>query len=79
MGLTAPAIRKNPLDNRLARNRLCFRFVADDDAMAQNVGTNALDVLRCDVAASVQESMSTRGQREINCGAGGGAVTNQTL
>src|SRR4029077_10981282 len=70
---------KNPLDNRLARNRLCFRFVANDNAMTQDIGADALDVLRGDVAASVQESMSTRGQREINCGARGGSVTNQTL
>ena len=79
MGSRHRQSRENPLDNRLARDRLCFRFVANDDAMAQNVGTDALDVLRCDVAASVQESMSTRGQREINCGAGRGAVTNQTF
>src|SRR5438477_12239966 len=71
--------RENPFHDRLTRNRLSFLYVANDNAMTKNVGTDALDVLRCDVAASVQESMSTRGQREINCGAGGGAVTNQTL
>jgi hypothetical protein len=45
--------REDPLHNRLARNRLRFRFVANDNAMTQNVGTDALDVLRCDVAASI--------------------------
>src|SRR4029077_3938662 len=70
---------ENPLDDRLARNRLRFRFVANDNAMTQNVGTDALDVLRCDIAASVQESMSARGQCEINCSARGGTVTHQTL
>ena len=35
-----------------------FRFVAHDDAMAQNVGADALDVLRRDVAAAVQERVA---------------------
>jgi hypothetical protein len=45
--------RENALYNSLARNRLRFRFVANDDAVTQNIGTDALDVLRCNVAASI--------------------------
>jgi hypothetical protein len=45
--------RKNAFYNRLARNRLRFRFVANDNAMTQDVGADALNVLRCDVAASI--------------------------
>jgi hypothetical protein len=45
--------REDPFYNRLARNRLRFRFVANDNAVTQNVGTDALDVLGRNVAASI--------------------------
>ena len=54
-------------------------FVADDDAVAQDIGADALDVLRRDVAAAVQERVGARGQREVNRGARRSAVTNQAF
>ena len=57
---------KNPLDNGLARD--CFRlgFVTDNDAVPQHVGTNALYVLRRDLAAPVQKRMGPSAERQIN-------------
>ena len=70
---------KNPLDDGLARDRLRLGFVADDDAVAQHIGADALHVLRRDVAAAVQERVRARGEREINRGARRGAVANQSF
>ena len=46
-----------------------FGFVADDDAVAQDIVPDALDVLRRDIAAAVEEGVGARGERERNRGA----------
>src|SRR5437763_1099406 len=71
--------RKNPLNNRLACNRFRFCLVADDDAMTQNIRTDALDVLRRDVAATIQERMRSSSESEVYGGARRGAITDQTF
>src|SRR4029077_8688360 len=81
-GLTASRNRqscKNSIDDGLTRHRLGLSFVADDDAMAQHVGPDALHVLRCDVAAAVQERVCARSECEIDGGAWRSAVANQTF
>src|SRR5437764_9608243 len=70
---------ENSIDNRFTCDRFRFRFVTDDDAVTQHVSADALDVLRRDVAAAVQESMSSRREREINRGGGRSAVANQAV
>ena len=47
--------------------------------MAQHVHADALDVLRRDVAAPVQEGVGFGGQRQGNGGAGRGAQLDQPL
>src|SRR5215211_8752652 len=81
-GLTASRHRqprKNSFDDDLTRHGLSLGFVADDDAMAQHVGADALHVLWRDVAAPVQERMCARTKCEINRGAGRSAVANQSF
>ena len=54
-GITAPETGENWIDDRLTRHGLSFGFVADDHAVAQHVGADALHVLRRHVTATVQE------------------------
>ncbi len=70
---------ENSLDDGLTRHRLSLGFIADDDAMAQHVGADALHVLRRDVAAPVQERVCARTEGKINGGARRSAVANQTF
>ena len=58
--------RENSLDNGLAGDRFRLGFVADDDAMPQDVRADALYVLRRDVAAAVQKRMGSSAERQIN-------------
>src|SRR5882724_3759273 len=80
MGGTASRHRqscKNSLDDSLTRYSL--GFIADDDAMAQHVGTNALHVLWRDVAAPVQKRMCARTECKINGCAWRSTVANQSF
>src|SRR6476620_979413 len=70
---------KNALDDGLTRHRLSLGFIADDDAMAQHVGADALYILRRDIAAAIQKRMCTRTECEINGGARRSAVANQSF
>ena len=77
--ITAPAVLRRSFDDCLARHTLGFGFVTHDDAMAQDVEADALDVLWRDVAATVEESVSACGEGEIDRGARRGAVSNQAV
>src|SRR6478752_6655104 len=82
MGGTASRHRqscKNSLDDGFTRHRFSLGFVADDDAVTQHVGADALYVLRRDVAAPVQERMRARTECEINGGTRRSAVANQSF
>src|SRR5215211_1405560 len=70
---------KNSFDDGLTRHGLSLGFIADNDAMAQHVGTNALHVLWRYVAAPIQECVCARSKCEINRGAGRSTVANQSF
>src|ERR1043165_725919 len=56
-----------------------FRLVGHDNAMAQDVGRDGLDVLRGDVAAAVDKRISLGRQGKRNRGTGGGADLDKAL
>src|SRR4029079_5636864 len=68
---------KNSFDDGLARHRLGFGFVANDNSMAQYVRADALHVLWRDVTAAVQEGVGAGTKGQINGGARRSAVANQ--
>src|SRR5206468_9794869 len=81
-GFTASRHRqpgKDSLDDGLARHRLSLGFVADDDAVPQHVGADALHVLWRDVAAPVQKRMCARTECEINGCAWRSAIADQSF
>src|SRR6059058_5758557 len=82
MGGTASRHRqscKNSLDDGLTRYGFSLGFIADDDAVTQHVGTNALHVLWRDVAAPVQKRMCARTECKINGCAWRSTVANQSF
>src|SRR5213083_337144 len=78
-GITAQASCKNSFDDGLTRHRFSLGFIADDDAMTQHVGADALHILWRDIAAAVQEGVGARAEGEINGRARRSAVANQSL
>src|SRR6266550_4620812 len=82
MGGTASRHRQsceNSLDDGLTRHGLSLGFIADNDAVTQYIGADALYVLRRDVAAAVQERVGARTECEINGGARRSSVANQSF
>src|SRR2546423_1811755 len=67
------------VDYRLAGDRLRLRLIADDDAVAQDIGADALYVLRRNVATAIQKRVGPSSEREVNCGPRRRAITNQSV
>ena len=58
---------------------LGFGFVGQDDAVAQDVGADALDVLGRDVSAALEQRPGLGGDGEVDGGARGGAELDEML
>src|SRR5206468_2245498 len=70
---------KNSFDDGFARDCFSLGLVANDDAMPQDIRSDAFYILRCDITAAVQKRVSPRAEREINRGPRPRAVTNQSI
>jgi len=65
---------ENPLEQVLGGDLFGLGFISNEQAMAEDVVADGLDVVRSDVAAAVQESMSLGGARQEDRGPRAGAV-----